>query len=133
MGKRGGQETAVIVPLRPDIRNAVAFIVRQAKYMAVAAGRLWVNAVRAVQFTAAPQTAGAQEILSIQLRLVLEDEKAAKRHFPFQHVDDPGRWRVPGGQIHPRDLHADRIESGDCTAGLFDDFSAGRVNRWELR
>ena len=48
MRKSGGKETAIIVPLRPDIRNAMPFIVGKPEDMAIAAGRFGMNAMCAV-------------------------------------------------------------------------------------
>src|SRR6056297_2625446 len=133
MGKRGGQETAVIMPLRPDIGYAVTVIIGKAKDMAVATGRLRMDAVGTVQLAAAPPTTGTQEILGLQLHLVLEDEKTALRHFTFQSLKDFGWGRILGGKVHPGDLRANRIESGQLTAIFFNDVGARRVYRWKFR
>ena len=133
MRKRGWQKTAVVVPLRPDIRDAVALVVGQAKDVAVAAGSPGMNAMSAVQLPPAPEAAGAQEFFRLELRVVLEDKKAAMRHFAFQRVDDLGRRRVRGGEIDPRDLCADGIERGDLATEFLDDASARRRDRWKLR
>src|SRR6056297_3388160 len=61
MREGGGDEAAVVMPLRADIGDAVATVVGEAKDMRVAIRRGGMDAVRAVEVAPAPPAACAQK------------------------------------------------------------------------
>lgn len=67
----------------------------------IATGGRRMDTMRAVQFPAAPPTAGAQEIIRLQRMLVLEHDEAATGHFVFEGVDDLGGGAVPQDRSIP--------------------------------
>src|SRR6056297_1405753 len=133
MREGGGDETAIVVPLRADIGDAVAAIIGQAKDMRIAIRRGGVDTVRAVQLAPAPPAACAQKRLMPDLGRVAKHHKATLRHFHFQRIQHLARRGCLGGKINAADLRADRLQRGNAAAERFDCGCAVRVERGEFR
>ena len=108
VGEGGGFETAIVVPLRANAKNALAAIVRAAENVPVTAGCCGMHAVGGMDLAPAPPFAGFNQFIGGKAGLVLEYDEPAICHFLFQGLDSR-LWQLVA-HVGSVDLNADRVQ-----------------------
>ena len=87
MRERLGNETAIIMPLRPNTHNSLIRIVRKSENMWVSFRSSRVHTVRAMQLSATPPTADSQKVFHPELPIALKNDEALLCHKPLYASD----------------------------------------------